>query len=57
MANGKLENREIREILKEMLVHWSACMEIAMRDAGKSEEETTKIVGKLFTTLVKGEIR
>ena len=57
MANGKLENQEIREILKEMLVHWSVCMEIAMRDAGKSEEAATKIVGKLFTTLVKGEIR
>ena len=57
MTNGKLENREIREILKEMLVHWSVCMEITMRDAGKSEEEATKIVGKLFMTLVKGEIR
>jgi hypothetical protein len=48
-----MNNNEIRETLKEMLVNWNVCMEIAMRDAGKSEEEAVEMVGKMFTALVK----
>ena len=50
-----MSNQEIRETLREMLVHWSVCMEIAMRDTGASEEEAKEIVGKLFEVVTKSK--
>ena len=48
-----MTEQEIRETFREMLVNWDACMQITMRDAGKSPEEAEKIVRKLFDTLVR----
>ena len=50
-----MTNQEIRETLREMLVHWNVCMEIAMRDTGASEEEAKEIVGKLFEVVTKSK--
>ena len=50
-----MTDQEIRETLREMLVNWDACMQITMRDAGKSPEEAEKIVRQMFNTLVKAK--
>ena len=48
-----MTDKEICEILRDMLCHWDACMQLVMLDTGKSKSEAAEIVGKLFTTLTK----
>ena len=46
-----MEDNEVREILREMLVNWNVCMELVMRDAGKGHDQAVEIVGQLFSAL------